>query len=141
MFANESDAGALGEIAFQDRSGIHVPDAVDELGKLLELLAHHVMVVARAGGVPGDVAGLARVVIHPDDNDRTRAGKHLFRRYPLAGIALHIAHFAMKSVGQPLLELPGMRRRRGGGDANEIETQRAGARLDVSRRCAACRCG
>jgi len=145
VLADEAEAGALGEIAFEDRAGVGVPertrmrrDRIDESGESAETFTKKMMIVIELG-VAGDFApeerrrGRGRLSIIVDNNgdDRFGAGKDLGGIEALGGVALKPGHFAVMADIEPLLEMAGVIGRSGGSKPTGVEAEFEGALADL----------
>ena len=99
MLSDEADAGTLGEIAFENRAGVHIPEGagirtaeiVNECGERLEFVGQNVVVVGITG-VAGDFAGLLMA-----------DGRWLIGEMIAGGGRLRCAHWVGTSCGSARL--------------------------------------
>ena len=151
VFADEAEAGALGEVAFEDGAGIDVPEGagagsaevVEVGGELAEGGGEEVVVVGVAG-VAGDCAGEALRhrgtealrrggevggggVAGGEAEDGAGTGEDLGGVDAFVGVAGEPGHFAVLVGFEPAGQVRGGGGRGGGGDVAEVEAEGEGA--------------
>ena len=156
--ADETESGALRQVAFEQRAGIHIPErararaaeSVHKAGQLPEAPAHDLVVIG-VTGVAGDETvrgfgfrvsgfgagqtrnsklGTRNRVAGRQTKNASGAGQHLLRIDAFAGVALEVVHLPVPMRVQPMLELRRAGRRVSRCETAGVEAQLKGALPD-----------
>ncbi len=139
--ADESDAGALGEIAFEKRAGIDIPQgavfrpgqSVEEPGQFIQRPGEQIVVI-RVARIPRHhtvrrwigSGGRGGIVGNGEDDQGTGSGQDQVRVAAFVSVAGEPFHAGMTSLGEGLAEAGGGFRGVGGGETAGVESQGEG---------------
>ena len=146
MLADPAQASPLGQRFFEDGAGIDIAFGAapgELLGQTVLQLPEsglNEVVIVQVPGVIGEITGVrllqeiegpgrSEIICHQAD-DAFHAGQDPRGIQPLGPAALHIIHFPVVSVGQPLLKPPAGGSQLGRGDAQAVEPQLQGPAAD-----------
>ena len=143
VFADEAETGALGEIAFEQRPGVDIPqgarvfagELVDEVGQLLQAFGEDIVVILETGitgnGRNGELRmtngamslPFIKVITDGQRDDAFRARQNLLRVHAFVGVALEVIHLAVLILGEPALKFGGVIGWRGRGKMAIVKAQ------------------